>query len=371
MIPVLAVEEASNARIATFLVAAVILLTLNALFVAYEFALLAARRQAVESDADAGGRAAASALDAMSNVSLHLAGAQLGITLCTVSLGYVAEPAVGALLLRYLDGPLADGVAVAVSIAIALSVVTFLHLVGAEMVPKNIAIAVPERTLKLTVLPYRLYLAVFRPAVWFLNAVANAGCRLVGVEPRDELVSAPDVVELAAIVGHSESEGAIESDDAELLQAAIRFADRPVGEIARTLTPMTSIRRGETYRHALDVATRTGEKRIPVLDRPGSDRMLGYVHARDLLGLDDRGLRRLIDDRARLREMAILDGSMPVIEVLRQLRASRNHLAQVRTAAGTPRVVSIEEVIAGFAEGPEIEPVAALDAVTPPTGGHR
>lgn len=366
----LAVEEATYTRISVYLVVAVVLLVFNALFVAYEFALLAASRQTVEADAEGGGRAATSAAAAMSNVSLHLAGAQLGITICTVLLGFVAEPAVGALLLKFIDGPLAHGLAVAISIGVALSVVTFFHLVGAEMVPKNIAIAVPERTLRLTVLPYTVYLRIFRPVVWFLNTLANWGCRVVGVEPRDELVSAPDVAELAAIVGHSSSEGAIEADDADMIQVAIQLAERPVADIARELTPENSIRWGETYRNALNLATSAGEKRIPVIDRIGNGRVMGYVHARDLLGLDERALGGIIPT-ASIRRMAVFEGPTPLIEVLRQMRASRSHLAQVRTPDGAPRIVSIEEVVAGFAEGPDASLLATLAAASPPPGGHH
>ncbi len=362
---VFAVEEASNTRIAWFLVAAVVLLVLNALFVAYEFALLAAKRQTIEAEAEEGGRAAVAAANAMGNVSVHLAGAQLGITMCTVGLGFVAEPAVASLLLKFLDGPLAHGVAVFVSIAIALSVVTFLHLVGAEMVPKNIAIAAAEPTLKWTVLPYVAYLRIFRPAVRFLNWIANLGCRLVGVEPRDELVAAPDTNELAAIVGHSGSEGAIETDDADFLRSAISFAERPVHEIARPLTPASSIRRGSTFRNARDIAVASGGQRVPMVARIGSNVVLGYLHARDLLGLDDRDLGGIVPNDA-LRPMAVFDGSTPMIAVVRQMRAGRNHLAQVRMPDGGAAVVSIEEVVAGLAsEPPELDPSSM------PTGGHH
>ncbi|MEZ5412667.1 MAG: CNNM domain-containing protein, partial [Acidimicrobiales bacterium] len=273
----------AGATLAWYLIAAVVLIALNALFVAFEFAILAARRSTFESPRLADRRSSRAALASMSDLSMQLAGAQLGITMASLGLGYVAEPAFETVIADLLGGVLSEGAVHAVGIAGALGIVVFLHLVLGEMVPKNLALVAPDGVTRWLVLPYRAYLALFRPFVRLLNALAGAGCRLVGVEPRDELVAVHSASELAAIVSHSSEEGAIGAEDAQLLTGALDFALRPVGEVATPVAALTSLRLGSTAAQAERVVAASGQERIPILGNDPEPRVVGYVHARDLL----------------------------------------------------------------------------------------
>src|SRR5215211_5272567 len=167
------------------------LLVANAFFVGAEFALISARRSAVEPRAQAGNRLATMTLRAMERVSLMLAGAQLGITVCSLGLGYLGEPAIAhALEAPFEAAGLPEALIHPVAFAIALTIISFLHVVLGEMVPKNIALAGPDRAALTLAPPMTLIVRVLRPAIALLNWIANRTLRAVGVEPRDEITSA-------------------------------------------------------------------------------------------------------------------------------------------------------------------------------------
>lgn len=335
------------------LIIGVVLLILNGIYVAYEFALLAAKRSAFETGAEEGQRIAKASLDSLSDLSNHLAGSQLGITMATLGLGNIGEPAVASLFERAIGDSLSDGVTTTVSFLAAISITVFLHLVLAEMVPKNIAIARPEQTVRWLVLPYRVYLAVFRPFVRFLNALGNAGCRAVGIEPRDEITASHSTAELASIVRLASDEGEIETDSAELLQGALAFAERPVGEVARPLESLATIRFGATAAVAERVVTESGETRVPIVavesGRGGQPRLVGYLHVMELLKIPAKDRQRPIP-ASMTRQMAVVRADRPLIEVLRIMRLLRRQLAVVASDDGPQGLISIEEVVEALAE---------------------
>ncbi len=335
---------------------AVGLLLLNALFVAYEFALIAAKRTLIDAAAEQGRVTARAARDSFGDLSLHLAGAQLGITISSLALGRVGEPAVASILEPLVGGVVPEELATVTSLVLALTAVVFLHLVVGEMVPKNIAIAQPEPTLRILVLPYRAYLAIMKPVVRLLNAMANLGCRLVGVEPRDELVTSHSAAELAAIVSHSSAEGAIEADSAALLHSAISFAERPVGEIATKLDDVTVIRAGTTPAQAEQAVEVSGQTRIPIVARSlGDEQFVGYLHAKDLLPIEGRD-RFVPLPNDLTRQMAVLRADLKLIEALRSLRRAKQQLAVVVGDQGPSGVVSVEEIIRALVRGPAESP---------------
>ncbi len=343
-----AYEAMSGTTIAIALSASALLIVLNGLFVAYEFAVVAARRSAFEEDQAGNGPVVRAARASLSDLSMQLAGAQLGITMASLALARIGEPALEAILVPRLDGFISAERAEGVSFALALAIFTFLHLIFGEMVPKNIALTVPETTLRFSVLPYRLYLLVFRPVVWFLNAIANGMARMVGIEPRDEIMSVHTASELSAIVHHSQQGGAIEADDAELLQGALEFAERAVSQIATPLDDYPSVLLGSTAVQLEQVVARSGLHRI-LVRQPGQQKPIGYLHARDLLEIPtDR--RAAPVPAALVRRTAVVDGQTSLIDVLRDLRRSRLHLAVVASAGEEPAVVSVEEVVRALVE---------------------
>ncbi len=334
------------------LVIGLLLLVANAIFVAYEFAVLAAKRSAFESSAEDGNRVSLASLDSLSDLSNQLAGSQLGITMASLGLGYVGEPALASLFEQALGTSLSEGVTTTLSFSGALAITVFLHLVFAEMVPKNIAIARPEATVRWLVLPYRAYLAVFRPFVLFLNALANVGCRLVGVEPRDEIVTSHSTAELASIVRLASEEGEIETDSAELLQGALAFAERPVGEVARPLESLATIRFGATAAVAERVVNESGQTRVPIVaveaGAGGQPRLVGYLHVMELLAIPVEERHRPIP-AAMTRQMAVVQADRPLIEVLRVMRLLRRQLAVVTSDDGPQGLISVEEVVEALA----------------------
>ncbi len=338
-------EALSGANLGYSLAAAVGLLMLNAVFVAYEFAVIAARRATIEAAAEQGRATAQAAMDSFRDLSVQLAGAQLGITIASLGLGWVGEPAVGSILESIVGDAVPHDVARIGSFAVALTIVVFLHLVVGEMVPKNIAIARPEPTLRILVLPYRAYLTVMKPVVYFLNTLANLGCRLVGVEPRDELVAAHSAAELAAIVTHSSEGGGIDADSADLLRSALSFAERPVGEIARSLDEVTTIRLGTTAEQAEHAIEISGQNRVPIVAPAlGEERFVGYLHVKDLLPI--QGPDRLLPLSSTFtRRMAVVRDDWSMIDALRSLRRAHRQLAVVVDDDGPVGVVSVEEII--------------------------
>jgi CBS domain containing-hemolysin-like protein len=326
-----------------YLAISALLLLANAYFVAVEFALVTSRRERLEPLAASGRRTAAVALGSMRHLSLQLAGAQLGITMASLGLGYVAEPAFSHVFESWF-GPLGlpDAAEHGVAFGIALLLVTFLHLVIGEMVPKNLAIARPEPTLLALALPNRLFVLVFGPLIRLLNAVANGAVRLVGLEPKEELASAHTPEELAMVLAQSRAEGTIEGSQADLLTGALDLAERPVREVMVGRDDIVALTLRTTMAEVQRLVNERGHSRLPVVGS-GLDDIVGFVHVKDLL--------RVTDPRApislrRLRRMLVVDEGAALADVLLQMQSSRLHLASVvDSERHTVGLVSLEDVL--------------------------
>lgn len=337
---ILGAEELNVTAVTLALVASVALIVLNGFYVAYEFAVLSAKRSRFEDDRPSSIAARAS----LSDVSMQLAGAQLGITIASLALGRISEPALEGVIEFALGETVSPDVARAIGITTSLAVFTFLHLVFGEMVPKNLALTEPDATLRWLVIPYRMYLLLFRPVVRMLNGLANLCSRAVGIQPRDELRSVHTASELAAIVAHSTEGGAIDADDAEMLQGVLEFAQRPVREIATPLPDHPSVNLGATVGQIERVVSSTGHGRILVLDPGRGAAPVGYVHVRDLLEFD-AGQRAAPLPSTHVRNMAVVQADRSLVEVLLQLRALKRHLAVVQAVEGPIGIVSQEQVV--------------------------
>ena len=302
------------------LVVTVALIALSAFFVAVEFALLAARRHRL-AEAAATSRSARAALRSSQELTVLLAGSQLGITVCTLALGAVTKPAVHHWITPVLAGWGAPGwVADTAGFVLALVVVTFLHLVVGEMAPKSWAIAHPERSAILLALPMRAFMGLSRPLLVLLNDAANACLRRVGVEPVDEAVSGRDPQTLRHLVEHSAQAGTLDAGDSGRLTEALALAELTLGELVRP-GPLTTVPVGARAGEVREVARATGHLRILLAD---GDRLTGLVHVRDtMLFDDDEPVAALA--RPLVREPV----GAPVIEVLARMRATGTHLVLV------------------------------------------
>ena len=328
------------------LVAAVVLLGANAFFVAAEFALVAARASRLEASASSGDRRGALALAAVRDIQPQLAGAQLGITMASLGLGYVAEPAIAHLVepLIELVAEVPDGVLHTISLAVALFVVTTLHVVVGEMVPKNIAISGPESTARLLAPAMRVYGAVFKPVIWSLNAVSAAIVRLLGIEPVDEINTALTVNEFRTLLAGAREEGVIEAGEHELLSGALEFRARSAGSMMVPVEKLVSVPRGTSVARLEEVVAATGHTRVPVWGSAPDD-VLGFVHGKDLLRMPAEAR----DDPVPLelvRRMRVVAPDHPGRDLLLSMRRSRVHIALVRGPVGnTLGIVTLEDVL--------------------------
>ncbi|MDP1821064.1 MAG: hemolysin family protein [Acidimicrobiales bacterium] len=325
---------------------ALVLLLANGFFVAVEFALMASRRTKLEAMADHGSARARLAIGSMRHLNVQLAGAQLGITMASLLLGYVAEPTVADLVERAVEVVVnvPEGVLHTIGFAIALTIVAFLHMVIGEMVPKNIALAAPERTLLSLAVPNRVYVTVFGPLLRILNGLSNAGVRLLGVEPRDELATAASAQELAVMLGASRDEGLIEDVAHQLLTGALHLRDRRVTTVMMPRDGVVWLPRSATPAEAEALVVSSGHTRLLVAGESVDD-VLGFVHAKDLLTVAGEARHRPLP-LGRVRRMLLVGEDTLLDDALLAMQRARIHVAVVTDPAGrTLGIVTLEDVI--------------------------
>jgi CBS domain containing-hemolysin-like protein len=326
----------------TNLLIAAVLLLLNAFFVGAEFAVISARRSQIEPLADAGSRPARTALRAMERISLMLACAQLGITVCSLGLGAVAEPAISGLI----ESPataigLPHDVVQPVAFAIALALVVYLHVVIGEMVPKNLALAGPDRAVLLLAPPLMMIARATSPVIVALNAVANGVLRLLRVEPKTELASTYTADEVHSIVTESTREGLL-ADNHGLLTGALEFSEREAAGVMVPLERLVTVPVGSTPAEVERLVTRTGFSRFPVAR--GED-LIGYLHLKDLLYADDERHEQPVPDK-RIRNLVSVSTGDEVEEALATMQRAGTHLARVIDQDGrTQGVLFLEDVL--------------------------
>ncbi|QCX74210.1 Magnesium and cobalt efflux protein CorC [Streptomyces sp. YIM 121038] len=323
----------------------VLLLIGSGFFVAAEFALVAARRHRVEKAAAEGRRGAQAVLAGMRELSLMLAGAQLGITVCTLGLGSVSKPAISHELdpLLHRVG-LPSGVSYGISFALAMIIVVFLHMVIGEMAPKSWAIAHPERSAMLLTPAFRTTVKAVRPLIWILNKVSNALVRLCRVEPRDELTSVHNREQLTHLVAESQRLGLISRDDSELITRSLTEPLTPVGDLQTPAAAITAVDASATPEDVLRVASAHDRTRLLVRD---GARVLGSVHARDALVAQARG--RGTSARELARPLPELPADTTLAHAVEQLRQRRAYLAVVCDDSGRlTGLVTLDDLLARY-----------------------
>jgi len=321
-----------------------VLLVGNAFFVGAEFALVSARRTQIEPRAQQGSRLARSALRAMENVSLVMAGAQFGITVCSLGLGAVAEPALAHLLEPIAeDLGLPHGAVHPVAFTIALVLVVYLHVVLGEMVPKNLALAGPERAALVFGAPMMVVVTAIKPIVWLLNATANSILRLMGIEPKAEISSAFTREQVEALVDESRAEGLLEEGEYERLAGALGFTSRTVADVYLPMAGLQTVARGARATEVEAICAETGFSRFPVMGETGT--LIGYLHIKDVLGYDPHGRAQVVEDRW-IRSFANVRASDSLVAALQTLQSQGAHLARVVDDAGdVVGVATLEDVI--------------------------
>jgi CBS domain containing-hemolysin-like protein len=313
----------------------VVIVALSAFFVAVEFAALAAKRHRLEEAAPTS-RSARAALRNSSELTLLLAGSQLGITAATLALGAISKPAVHHWLTPLFETwglPLVA--ADVVGFVLALLIVTFIHLVVGEMAPKSWAIAHPERSATLLAAPMRAFMAVFRPLLRALNSAANALVRRVGVEPSDELAVGHSPDALRHLVEHSANVGALDASFSAQISVALELENLTVRELLGPGSRPTGVRAAATVGEVREVAHRSGHLRI-LLGAADGEQITGVVHVRDTLTAPDEAPAAPF-----ARPVFALDAGTTVHAALKAMRETRNHLAVVTDGTGAGVVIGV------------------------------
>ncbi len=274
-------------------VLAVLVLTLGtALYVAAEFSLVAVERTQLEREAAAGDAGAKRVLAAVRTLSFQLSGAQLGITVTTLIVGFIAEPSLSVLLAPLLEGVgLPDSAATPVSLVVALVFATVLQMVVGELIPKNLAIAQPMRTARAIATPHRISTALLRPLIAVCNGAANRIVRALGIEPQEELRSARSAEELGSLVRTSQESGSLSSQTASMLARSLAFGDRTAADVMTSRTQIVALPGTATVAQLLSLAKSSGHSRFPI-EGESIDDVVGVVHVKQALAVPREERRR-------------------------------------------------------------------------------
>jgi CBS domain containing-hemolysin-like protein len=352
---------------------AVVLLALNGFFVAAEFALLAARRSRIEQLAAEGDRRAGHALAGLRELTLMLAGAQLGITMCSLGLGAVAEPAVAGVIEGVLGEAftLSDTTRHVIAFSIALSIVVFLHMVVAEMAPKSWAISHPERSALLLARPFRLFVSLFRPLIRLLNWMANVTVKAVGVEPQDERAMAHSPSDLLLLIQESAGHGGLAVEEHELLARSLELSGLTAADAMTVRRDIVAVGADVTADVVAAEAHRTGRTRV-VVHEGDLDHVRGFVHAKDVLRLAN-GTWTTTRAGTLTRPIMVTPEHHGLEDLLLEMRTRRQHIALVVDEHGMVQgLVTLEDVIEELIGDFDDESDRRLgDAEQLPDGGWR
>lgn len=327
------------------LVLVVALIGAQAVFVAAEFSLVTVDRASVEADATAGDRSAKGILAGLRTLSTQLSGAQVGITVTSLIVGYLAEPA----LADVLSGPLSDlglpdGTALAVAVVGSLLIATAAQMVFGELIPKNAAIAEPRRVASLVAPAQRAFSAAVRPLIWLTNGNANWLLRRLGVEPVEELASARSPQELISLVRYSGQQGTMPATTADLIGRTLRFGDRRAEDVMTPRTQVEMIAGADSVADALRLSRRTGKSRFPVVGTGGADDVVGVLTLRDALRVTEqergrRTCRDIMSPVSRVPETLPLDGVLPLV------KGGDHMVLVVDEYGGTAGILTLEDLV--------------------------
>ena len=314
-------------------------------FVAAEFAFVTVDRAAVDRAAEAGVVGAEGVQQGLRTLSTQLSGAQVGITVTNLAIGFLAEPAIAELVRGPLEAVGVPGGSVRqVSIALALLLATVLTMIFGELVPKNLAIAKPMETARATQAYQRAFTKAIALPIRGLNGTANAIVRSLGIEPQEELRSARNAPELTSLIGRSASEGTLDPETAGLMQRSVSFGERTAGEIMTPRMQVAAARPKDSVLSVIELARTSGHSRFPVLEGETDD-VVGVVHIKHVVTVPRRA-RSSVRVAKLMVEAPVVPETLPLDPLLQLLRQESFQLAVVIDEyGGTAGVVTIEDVV--------------------------
>ncbi|MEU5755866.1 hemolysin family protein [Streptomyces sp. NPDC047829] len=326
------------------LLAVLVLTAGTGYFVAQEFAYVSADRLALAREAEAGNKKAARALKVLERLSFMLSGAQLGITVTGLVVGFIAEPSVSALLRPALSGTgIPDGAVSGISVVLAFVGATVVQMVLGELAPKNLAIAVPERLAKSLASSTLAYLKVVGPVVRVFDGAANRLLRRVGIEPVEELHHGATLEELSQLIGESHEQGELPKDTAALLDHALEFSERTLDEVMVPRADAVFVREDASAAEAVELIAKHGHSNYPVFgDHP--DDITGVLGVRELMGLSVERLAMTTAGAAARRPLLLPD-TLPLPDAVTQMREQDDEFAVVLDEhGGVAGIVTYEDV---------------------------
>jgi CBS domain containing-hemolysin-like protein len=352
--------------------AAFLLILANGFFVAAEFGLVTVERAEAERAAAGGDRRARSVVTALRKLSFQLSGSQLGITITSLVVGMLAEPALSTLL----TGPLTalgvpSGVAPGAAVVAGMLIASAVQMVVGELVPKNWAVSRPLQVARLVAGPQRMFSGTFRPVIEVLNGAANRLVRALGVEPADELASARTPTELVSLARHSALAGVIEQDTADLFVRTLNLGELTAQSVMTARVRVSALQDTATAADVLNLTRATGLSRFPVY-RERLDEVVGMVHLKDALAVPAGARDRTPVGRIAVAPLLVPE-TLPVQTLLERLRSEQPIAVVVDEYGGTAGVVTLEDIVeelvgevrdehdAADADVPELSQVPAQD----------
>jgi CBS domain containing-hemolysin-like protein len=328
-----------------FLLGVVLLVGANGFFVAAEFALVRARESRVEQMRDEGRRGAALALKQIDRIDEYLSACQLGITMASLGIGFLGEPAIASLIEDLLGGSVSHGVSLAISLTIAYLITTALHITVGEQVPKIYSIVHAEGTVVRVARPLQWFRIALSPAIWALNSASNAILRVLGVDPRAEFEEISSSEDLKLIIARSSRGGKLDPGEAGMLSGVFHLHEQQARQVMTPIPAVVTVDVSESAETALRRAVDTGHTRLVVTENSNTDRIKGIVHANSLARLlMSEGPETSIE--SVVKEALIVPETKPLDDLLADLQRERASMAVVIDEYGrTAGIVTIEDII--------------------------
>ncbi len=328
---------------AVLLILLFVLIALNGVFVSAEFALVRSRRSRIEQLAAEGARGATGVLEQLDRIDEYLSACQLGITMASIGIGFLGEPAV-ATLIEPIFGGLSHGVAVAISVGIAYTLVTTLHVTVGEQAPKLFAISRPEESARFLAAPLRWFRRVSAPFTVALTWLSNSLARLVGVRPGD-LSEQPTTEDLKVLISQSAVGGRLDPGEAVMLRGVFHLHEQEAREVMTPIPAVVTVDYSSSVSEALDMCTSSGHNRLVVVEDGNADRVRGIVHALRLVRLlMSEGPDGKIE--GAVRDALIVPETKPLDDLLTELQRQRSSMGVVVDEYGrTVGIVTVEDIL--------------------------
>ena len=330
---------------ALLLLAVFVLVLLNGFFVAAEFGFVGARRAHLVKEAEGGKRSAGLAVAISDDLSHYLSACQLGITMASLGIGFLGEPAIASLLEPLLGGVFSHGLAVAIAIAISYLLVTSAHITVGEQVPKIFAITHPEGTSRLIASPLRWYRVAFRPFIWALNSASNTILRAIGVDPKADFEEASSSDDLKLLIARSAHGGKLDPGEAGMLSGVFHLHEQQARQVMTPIPAVVTVDVSEAAESALRKCVDSGHTRLVVTEAGNTDRIRGIVHSNSLA-------RRLMSEGPQasiepsVKDALIVPETKPLDDLLADLQRERASVAVVVDEYGrTAGIVSVEDIV--------------------------